>query len=90
MKTEQKTIYIVAHYGNWEYGGFNNTYAFENVDNALKEFNTLVATAKDLFETSVGCENVLCEKKPNKVTFYEQGGYDSCHQIFELKKITLE
>lgn len=86
---ENKTIYVVNHYGNWD-GDFREIIAFSTYEDARAEYELQVDDAREtLFECNDEDEIVI-DEDTTSCTFYLDGEYDDHHEIIELMTLTLK
>lgn len=86
---ENKTIYVVNHYGNWD-GDFRDIVSFSTYEGAKEEYKLQVEeTRKTLLECYDEGEIVI-DEDTTSCTFYLDGEYDDYHEIIELMTLILK
>lgn len=86
---ENKTIYVVNHYGNWD-GDFREMAAFSTYEKAKAEYDARIEDAReDLLEWYDESEIVI-DEDATSCTFYIEGEYNDHHEIIELMTLILK
>lgn len=86
---ENKTIYVVNHYGNWD-GDFRDIVAFSTYEDAKSEYENQVKDARKNFIKYYDEDEIVIDEDTTSCTFYLDGEYDDYHEIIELMTLTLK
>lgn len=86
---ENKTIYVVNHYGNWA-EDFREMAAFSTYEKAKAEYDARVAETRKTFLKYYDEGEIIIDEDATSCTFYLDGEYTDYHEIIELMTLILK
>ena len=86
---ENKTIYVVNHYGNWD-GDFRDIVSFSAYEDARAEYELQVEDARENLFEWYGKDEIVIDEGTSFCTVYIDGEYNDHHEIIELMTLILK
>lgn len=86
---ENKTIYLVNHYGNWD-GTFSSINAFATYEDAKEEYELQVKETREILFECYDEGEIVVDEDTTSCTLYLQREYDDYHEVIELMTLVLK